>query len=1295
MLKALLLSVVTPVLLLSSLQAATPMPMIVSHRGESKDAPENTMAAFRLAVQRGVGGMECDVYATADGVPVIMHDESMSRTTGVAAKITELTADVVTNTAATAAWTGSGYQDEKVPSLAEYLSLLNGSSIKAVIELKSTKNNVIDAVVAAVRAEPAATKDRVVFISFTAALVQQVRAALPDYPAWLLASNVENVPAATLIANAKACNATGVDVSGTFDAAYVAAVKAAGLAFVTWTVDSVETAAHQAFLGVDGITTNTGKKLMDELPAKIAALDAAAEERARHPAPPATRTAGPDGLVDYESLGSYVTDGLVAFYDGIQNAGDGLPHDSAAAQWIDRVQGVPASFKPAGGNKSGAWTGKGYSFDGVYAQMDEAAPALGTNFTAQIVADISSAAQQTNHFPNIFAAPNDFCAYFNNNDNNHPGVRTSVITFKSEPYASSSWNDGRPSVNWSGRYLTLMFTEDYRRLVFQTATRSGAMARVKGDAVESQAWTWGGSANGPAQRWTKGAYYGVRLYDRALSDEELLANREVDEARYFGNLAVTNVVVAAGQPAGCAGVEAPGVYAVRGSHTFRATNVVDAAGAMWVPAGYRIELRNAAGGWDSASEHAGASYTHVVSETQPAVRLTWKWRLASGLQALDARAYVQEGLLLHFDGIENAGFGVHDAAATVWKNLGIAPTDADVVHQSADPGSRWTDAGYYFDGATYAQVATAVDPGVRYTIQFVCSVDRNENPNPDGSNWPTYFGSPNDQCNLFTGDNGDTLYFKTDNQNGSSSLDGRSSRSKWAGQMFTALFDNGRTALTQTDQYGTWQERDLKAPIGPRLWTIATAGGDNAARAVRFMRGMVHAVRVYNRVLTEAELAWNAQVDQARFRGSPIGDVVVASNYRGAEGTEPAGQYRLGSAHVFTAPATCTTPERDFSLRGYRVESWDAAKNNWLSVMEGTGASVEIVAGDTPVRLTWLWDVTRGLKSGYTLDDYVQDGLLANYDALCNWGRGMPHATHVTFWRDVSGNGNDLTFAGKGVADGAWTDDAYVFNATSYGQMSRDVALGDAFTIEQALTVDTSAQKQNYPNYVATKGDFGIFTRGTGATLEWKDDEWRGANNSRPKQNGWQGRYLVAAYSPTRAWLFQGTTFANAQTRSGKPGIPAYRWSVGAASGNSAESRYAAGSFHATRFYNRTLTEAELARNRRVDEFRFRGAGIGVTNVVVATGRHPEAEGAEKAGAYEVEGAWNFTAAPVSVPREGRKDLVLTPTGYTLETWTGGAWGAPVSYTGTNYVHSVAAQPAPVRLTWTWTSTDGTRVIFR
>ena len=50
------------------------MPEVVSHRGESNDRPENTMAAFRLAFERGVDGVECDVYCTSDGVPVIIHD---------------------------------------------------------------------------------------------------------------------------------------------------------------------------------------------------------------------------------------------------------------------------------------------------------------------------------------------------------------------------------------------------------------------------------------------------------------------------------------------------------------------------------------------------------------------------------------------------------------------------------------------------------------------------------------------------------------------------------------------------------------------------------------------------------------------------------------------------------------------------------------------------------------------------------------------------------------------------------------------------------------------------------------------------------------------------------------------------------------------------------------------------------------------------------------------------------------------------------------------------------------------
>ncbi len=75
-------------ILSASSALAYEMPEIVSHRGESADRPENSMAAFRLAFERGVGGVECDVYATSDGVPVIIHDSTTGRTAGSGTNLT-------------------------------------------------------------------------------------------------------------------------------------------------------------------------------------------------------------------------------------------------------------------------------------------------------------------------------------------------------------------------------------------------------------------------------------------------------------------------------------------------------------------------------------------------------------------------------------------------------------------------------------------------------------------------------------------------------------------------------------------------------------------------------------------------------------------------------------------------------------------------------------------------------------------------------------------------------------------------------------------------------------------------------------------------------------------------------------------------------------------------------------------------------------------------------------------------------------------------------------------------------
>ena len=65
---------------------------LISHRGESADAPENTMAAFRLAWERKVDAIELDVHLTRDGELVVIHDPDTKRTTGVEKKIKEHTA---------------------------------------------------------------------------------------------------------------------------------------------------------------------------------------------------------------------------------------------------------------------------------------------------------------------------------------------------------------------------------------------------------------------------------------------------------------------------------------------------------------------------------------------------------------------------------------------------------------------------------------------------------------------------------------------------------------------------------------------------------------------------------------------------------------------------------------------------------------------------------------------------------------------------------------------------------------------------------------------------------------------------------------------------------------------------------------------------------------------------------------------------------------------------------------------------------------------------------------------------
>jgi glycerophosphoryl diester phosphodiesterase len=111
-------------------------PFIIAHRGGSLEAPENTLASFKHAVDVGAKFVELDVQMSSDGVLVIIHDETLDRTTNGSGPVGDLTFDELRELDA-GVKKGDKWKGEKIPTLREVLDLCVGAGVGVVIELKS------------------------------------------------------------------------------------------------------------------------------------------------------------------------------------------------------------------------------------------------------------------------------------------------------------------------------------------------------------------------------------------------------------------------------------------------------------------------------------------------------------------------------------------------------------------------------------------------------------------------------------------------------------------------------------------------------------------------------------------------------------------------------------------------------------------------------------------------------------------------------------------------------------------------------------------------------------------------------------------------------------------------------------------------------------------------------------------------------------------------------------------------------------------------------------------------------
>lgn len=242
---------------------------IVAHRGASHDAPENTVAAIRLAWEQGADAAEFDVYLTKDRRIAVIHDKDTRRTAGGVAKVVaDSTLDEL-RSLDVGRWKGEKFAGERVPRLEEMLATVPAGK-QAFVEVKCGPEIVpeLDRVLRESKLKPEQTP----VISFNAAVVAAVKKARPDLPAyWIVSLNPKKggkpPTAAALIARAKGVHADGLDLSAAdaLDEAFARAVKAAGLKLYVWTVNDPAVARRMVTVGVDGITTDRPGWLREQL----------------------------------------------------------------------------------------------------------------------------------------------------------------------------------------------------------------------------------------------------------------------------------------------------------------------------------------------------------------------------------------------------------------------------------------------------------------------------------------------------------------------------------------------------------------------------------------------------------------------------------------------------------------------------------------------------------------------------------------------------------------------------------------------------------------------------------------------------------------------------------------------------------------------------------------------------------------------------------------------------------------------------------------------------------------------
>lgn len=595
-------------------------------------------------------------------------------------------------------------------------------------------------------------------------------------------------------------------------------------------------------------------------------------------------------------------------------------------------------------------------------------------------------------------------------------------------------------------------------------------------------------------------------------------------------------------------------------------------------------------------------FTYAVSGNATTPGLVVKAACGRGYQATFERqneegiAYISNGLVGLWDGIENAGEGLHDATVTVWKDL--TGNGGDFIVQPTI--ASFTENGLKKISAPGCCATNVVNHTGVWTVEGAVSGANRVQATETGLNqWVHLVYMSKDQTlTMRNKSTGSEFFFDYENL-------------KWT-------MDTQWDELTMTARYGLEGNRvrgmsflldGAPAANGSKPTWTGMYWGDNARESLggrwnangssdaKIYGYTIHALRMYDRVLSDAEAAYNAAVDQRRFHGR--GEAGFA--YRLEDG-EVQRQLRAwtdglgGRVRMSDGVPSETSVATDWSAAGTEQTATFVAEpeKEWV-FLEWQG-DVEAIVTGAPTDRT----VTVRSKNGVALQavftqttKYVRNGLIGCWDALENAGYGR-HDANASVWTDLTGQSGDFQV---NAAAGGFTANALAKTAT--GRLAfNPVRQTAAVTVEAVL----SALPENawaLPIYIGLNKNISIKDKGDGGLRYYFYNSWTDGLKTpeRPSEMTVAVRFEDA----------QRTLFVNGVTPAGEKYQDSFGDTTdglmtlgGRKNTEGASDALAFGyRIHAIRLYGRALTPSELSRNARRDAIRYFGAPEPGTAIII------------------------------------------------------------------------------------------------